>query len=208
MRFDANDETAFYVRRNELCDQFARWLETHRVAGEPGDANLLMDWKFGYGDGELGTWTTADVGEFLFRWCPHKLSAPQRYLAKVPSSVAAFVEFLAHTGMLAPGSGRPFDIRRYCQRNADRFLQEMNCPPLDGDAALEGIAALLKQLHETSPNAARELQPEVDVDEDEPRSVGPVRLPDADERRAAIRAAEDMPLLRALAEHCRHPDGS
>jgi hypothetical protein len=39
MRFDADDEAAFYERRDELGDEFARWLETHRVAGEPSDAD-------------------------------------------------------------------------------------------------------------------------------------------------------------------------
>ena len=53
MRFDADDEKAFHERRDELAEQFARWLETHRVAGEPTDAAMLMDWKFGYGDGAL-----------------------------------------------------------------------------------------------------------------------------------------------------------
>jgi hypothetical protein len=78
-----------------------------------------------------------------------------------------------------------------------RFGAGDSDPRLDGEAALEGIAAMLKQLHETSLAAA-------DVEE-EPRTVGPVRLPDGDERLAAIRVAEDMRLLRALAEHCRPP---
>jgi|tagenome__1003787_1003787.scaffolds.fasta_scaffold19873985_2 hypothetical protein len=48
----------------------ARWLNTHKVAGDRNDAGLLMDWKFGYADGALDTWTADDVGEFLFGWCP------------------------------------------------------------------------------------------------------------------------------------------
>jgi hypothetical protein len=42
------------------------------VAGEPSDAELLMDWKFGYGDGALDTWTplplvlTLGFAEFAF----------------------------------------------------------------------------------------------------------------------------------------------
>jgi hypothetical protein len=219
MRFDA-DETAFHERRDELTDQFARWLETHRVAGEPGAAALLMDWKFGYGDGALATWTTADVKEFLFGWCPRKLSASPEECAEIPGSVAAFVEFLVHTGLLGPGSGRPSDIRRYCERSTNRFLRAMRktanvgmatsmfsgAPLPTGEAALEGIASMLKQLHETSPDAARELLAAADEEEEEePRTVGPVRLPDAAERLAAIRAAEEMRMLRTLAEHCASP---
>lgn len=56
---------------------------------------------------------------------------------------------------------------------------------------------MLKQLHESSLPAA-------DVEE-EPQTIGPVRLPGPDERLAAIRTAADMRLLRALAEHCPPP---
>ncbi len=217
MRFDADDETAFYERRDELADQFARWLETHRVTGEPSDADLLMDWKWGYGDGALDNWTTADVEAFLLEWCPRKLSASPADCAEIPGSVAAFVEFLAHNGLLAPGSARPSDIRRYCERSTSRFLREMGnpanfgmaksmfsgVPQLGGKDALE-IAAMLEQLNETSPDAVGDLLAAADFEE-EPRTVGPVRLPDAAERTAAIAAAEEMRLLQALAEHCPSP---
>jgi hypothetical protein len=128
MQFDADAEAAFFERRDELADQFARWLETHRVAGDPVDAALLMDWRFGYGDGALDVWTTEDVGEFLFEWCPRKLAASPGDCAEIPGTVAAFVEFLAHNNLLAGGSARPSDIRRYCERSKDRFLREMRNP--------------------------------------------------------------------------------
>jgi hypothetical protein len=70
-------------------------------------------------------------------------------------------------------------------------------PRLEGEAAMEGIAAMLEQLHETSLAAE-------DVEE-EPPPIGPVRVPGLDERLTAVRTAEDMRLLRALAEHCRPP---
>ena len=76
-----------------------------------------MDWKFGYGDDALDTWTVGDVGEFLFGWCPRKLSAGPEESAEIPVSVAAFVEFLVHTGQLARGSDLPSEVRRYCERN-------------------------------------------------------------------------------------------
>jgi hypothetical protein len=216
MRFDTGAETTFYERRDELADRFGQWLETHRVAGEPSDAELLMDWKFGYGDGALDVWTAADVEEFLFGWCPRKLSASPDDCAEIPGSVAAFVEFLAHTDLLGPGSARPSDVRRYCERNTDRFLREMGnpanfgmakslfsgAPQLEGMDAL-GIAARLEQLNATSPDTVHELP--AAMDDEEPRTVGPVRLPDADERLAAVRTAEELRLLRALAEHCPPP---
>lgn len=219
LRFDGDDETTFLERRDELVDQFTGWLETHRVTGEPGDAELLLDWKFGYGGGELDTWTTADVEEFLFGWCPRKLSASPEDSAEIPGSVAAFVEFLADTGFLAPGSDRPSDIRRWCERGTDRFLRAMGDPAnfgmaksaftgallSAGEREVEAMSALLDQLEGQSPGAAWELLAAMEHEGDAPRTVGPVRLPDAEERLAAIRAAEDMRLLRALAEHCPSP---
>ena len=52
-----------------------------------------MDWKYGYGDGALDRWRVADVDEFLFDWCPRKLSAAPEDCAGIPTAVTAFVEF-------------------------------------------------------------------------------------------------------------------
>ena len=53
MRFTVENEQAFSVRRDALGEQFARWLTDQKVPGDPNDAGLLMDWKFGYADGAL-----------------------------------------------------------------------------------------------------------------------------------------------------------
>lgn len=115
MQFDLDDEKAFYARRDALGEQFAQWLTDQKVVGDPNVAGWLMEWKVGYGDGALDRWSVADVGEFLFDWCPRKVSAPPKFCAEFPPSVAAFVEFLAHTGLLAPGGDPPSQIRRYCE---------------------------------------------------------------------------------------------
>lgn len=128
MRFSVEDERAFSARLDALGEQFARWLNAQNVASDPNDAVLLLDWKFGYADGALDTWTVADVGEFLFGWCPRKLSANPNECAEIPVSVAAFVEFLAHTGLLTRGSDLPSQVRRYCERNTARFVREMGNP--------------------------------------------------------------------------------
>jgi hypothetical protein len=45
---------------------------------------------------------------------------------------------------------------------------------------------MLEQLHEASPDVVKELLAAMDTEDEEPRTVGPVRLRDADERLAAI----------------------
>ncbi|MCA1675566.1 MAG: hypothetical protein LC799_26415 [Actinobacteria bacterium] len=77
MRFAPGDEDAFYERRNELLEEFQGWLTSSRLTGaEPGYAEVALDWKWGYQDGDLGRWTVTDLEEFLLGWCPRKLSVP------------------------------------------------------------------------------------------------------------------------------------
>ena len=217
MRFTVEDEQAFSVRRDALGEQFARWLTDQKVPGDPNDAGLLMDWKFGYADGALDTWTVADVGEFLLEWCPRKLSAPPDACAEIPVSVAAFVEFLAHSGLLARGSDLPSQVRRYCERNTRRFVREMGDPAnfgmaksLFGAAAVQepgadALAALMRTVEGLPPTAAGALLDELIADDDDPPVVGPVRLPEEGERRDAIRAARVPRQLRMLADYCAPP---
>ncbi|WP_219414072.1 hypothetical protein [Pseudonocardia nigra] len=221
MQFDAEDEDAYFARRDQLGEQFAQWLNTHDVPGDPNDAGLLMDWKWSYADGRLDRWTVPDVHEFLFEWCPRKLSASPADCADIPLSVAGFVEFLAHTGMLGPGSAAPSAIRRHCESNVAAFVREMGNPANfgmakslfgsmgglepDADESLEGMATLLRQLPELPPGAVGEALAHLAGDETEPPPIGPVRLPSDADRLAAVRAAPVMRQLRDLAGYCASP---
>jgi hypothetical protein len=182
MTFGADDEGAYHRRRDELRGQFAQWLNTHDVSGDPNDAVLLMDWKWSH-DGRLDRWSVPDVHEFLFGWCTRKLSAAPADCAEIPLSVAAFVEFLADTGMLAAGSAAPAKVRRHCERNVDAFVREMGNPANFGpDPSLDHLA-----------------------EDAEPPAMAPVRLPPDSERLAVARATPVMGQLRALAAYCAPP---
>src|SRR4051794_41437844 len=122
MRFDDDDEQAFSIRRDQLVEQFATWLAAQQVAGDPSDAELLMDWKFGYGDGALDRWSVADAEEFLLDWCVRKLSAPSTVAAAIPRSVAAFVGFLDATRLLDRGRGPPPRGRGMCAPKRRRVV--------------------------------------------------------------------------------------
>lgn len=197
MTFDAEDEDAYYERRDELGEQFAEWLNTHGAPGDPNDAGLLMDWKWSYADGRLDHWSVPDVHEFLFEWCTRKLSAPPAHCAEIPLSVAAFMEFLAHTGMLAPGSTAPSAIRKYCERNIQKFVREM------GNPANHGMA---KSFFGSVGGPPLQLDDAVEeLDDVEPPVIAPVRLPSEDERLAVVRAVPVMGQLRTLAEYCASP---
>ncbi|MDN5747862.1 MAG: hypothetical protein L0H64_05005 [Pseudonocardia sp.] len=214
MQFDPDDEKPFHTRRDELGERFAGWLRAQDVSGDPNDAGLLMDWKWGYADGALDHWTVDDVRTFLFEWCPRKLSASPQDCAEIPISVAAFVEFLAHTGLLRAGS--PAQMRRYCERSTAAFLREMGNPANFGmaksifgggigvdagpDNPFDDVAALLGRL-----DAAEDDEDDEDA---EPALIGPVRLPSSEERLAAVRAIPLMRQVGLLAGYCASPGRS
>jgi hypothetical protein len=227
MRFDHDDEQAFHARRDELAAEFGEWLRTHDVPGDASDAILLMDWKFGYGDGALDSWTVPEVGEFLLDWCPRKLSATPQHCELLPRSAAAFVDFLAHSHLLGPRSQPPGQIRRYCEKTTARFLRDMGDPTkfgmakgllarmggLDTEAMQtpESIAELVERMNALPPDSPmRSLHqagfdgPIVPDGAGRP-AVGPIRLPDPQQRLAAVGDAADLRRLRLLAQWCPAP---
>lgn len=218
MHFDADDEDAFLARRDELGEQFATWLTTQKVPGDPSDADLLMDWKWSYADGELDRWSVTDVHEFLFGWCPRKLSADPQDCAEIPLSVAAFVEFLAHTGLLGRGADPPSQVRKFCDANTAKFVREMGNPANFGmakslvyggigpvfDGSGGDLAAMRRQLGQLSAVDLAETLNDL-ADDGPPVVIGPVRLPSAEDRIAAIRTAPIMRKLLLLADYCARP---
>jgi hypothetical protein len=73
-----------------------------------GDAGLALDWKWTYGDGELATWRTSDIYEFLHDWCPRKLSVTQADCVTIPVALVSYFSFLDEEELLGPGSA-PLD---------------------------------------------------------------------------------------------------
>lgn len=209
MRFDADDENAFNTRRDQLSEQFAAWLSAERVAGDPADAELLMEWKFGYGDGFLDVWGVGDAAEFLIDWCPRKLSATPQQYAQIPLSVAAFVEFLDSAGLLARGSDSPAQVREFCEKNTKKFMREMGNPANFGMAKsmFAGLGELPGPDDPEFPAALRELllDEDVEYDDEEPPVLGPVSMPADRERQDAVRAAPALRQLQLLAEYCAPP---
>jgi hypothetical protein len=81
-KFDPDDEGGFYQARPEILASFRVWLLQQGSAlestidGITGDVGIVLDWKWGYADGDLGSWSVLDIAEFLLEWCPRKLSVP------------------------------------------------------------------------------------------------------------------------------------
>ena len=209
MAFDGEDERAYFACRDELCTRFAEWAQREHYVADAGDVELLLDWKWGYGDGRLDHFDAADVEEFLLGWCPRKLASPPELIAGIPDSVAAYVDFLAQERLLANGCSA-VAVRRACTDLAPRFRSEMADPANFGMAKslLDGLDgsdpdALLERLAELTGASADEV---LDLLESpEPAVIGPVRAPTDDEVAAAITRARMLGQVRGLASRCAAP---
>jgi hypothetical protein len=208
MAFGSEDEQAYYTSRDELCTRFAEWAQRERNNADAGDVELLLDWKWGYGDGRLDRFDAADAEEFLLGWCPRKLASPPELVAGIPDAVAAYVDFLAHEHLLAPGCSA-VAVRRACADLAPRFRREMADPANFGMAksllgGLDGSEdALLERLAELTGVSTDEV---LDLlEHPEPAVIGPVRAPTDDEVAEAISRARMLRQVRGLAERCAAP---
>jgi hypothetical protein len=137
MRFDADkDEDAAHATREALVLRFARWRDDHPEHGsaDPWDVDLILSWKWGYGDGDYGLWTRTELDEVLLEHLPSKLSAAPEEVASIPSSIAAFTAFLDDEGLLDDRSD-PVNVladRALALRRA--FLDAMDDPARFGMA--------------------------------------------------------------------------
>ena len=209
MTFDGEDERAYFARRDELCTRFAEWAQHERSAADASDVELLLDWKWGYGDGHLDRFDACDVEEFLLGWCPRKLASPPELIAGIPDSVAAYVDFLAQERLLAPDCSA-VAVRRACTDLAPRFRREMADPANFGmaksllggldDSDPNALLERLAQLTGTSPDEVLDL-----LENPEPSVIGPVRAPTDDEVAAAIARARMFGQVRGLATRCAAP---
>jgi hypothetical protein len=105
MRFDVDDEDEFFATSKELVAQFeARLTERGQSLDLASDADLMLNWKWGYADGDLAWWRTGHLDELLLEWYPRKVSAPPDLVDITLPSVAAFLGFLHEEGLLSSAS--------------------------------------------------------------------------------------------------------
>lgn len=142
LQIGPDDDRGFNVARDALMERFGKWLVESSVgegvvAEIVGHAGLALEWKWGYGDGDLGRWHAGDVGEFLWDWCPRKLSVSQADSASIPGALVALATFLDAEDLLAPGSSSAADLAGAVAQVTDEFVAAM------GDASKFGLAKSL-----------------------------------------------------------------
>ncbi len=124
LSFTADEEEAFAEARDGLLAQFAGWRDTTERA--VFDAQLLLDWRWGYSDGDLATWTTAQLDEFLLEWCPRKVSMSPSEAPELVMSLRRFFTFLAAEGVLGLGSSSLRALDAHLMRVRAPFVQAMS----------------------------------------------------------------------------------
>jgi hypothetical protein len=229
LELSQDDEVGFGRVRGQLLVGFGGWLKTQPGLDEAAahdatvDAGIALDWKFGYGDGHLGRWTTGDVAEFLLSWCPRKLSVSQADSVTIPGSIAAFTDYLAAERLLAPGSASPARLRAAATGAVGDFVTAMGDPAnfgmaksifsgalADGGdpsdpAQLDGWVTRFNSLSDEErkavlPDSAFRTGGAADGRAPSSMTLPPVPLPPPEAAEAAAAAA---PVLRMFAELAR-----
>lgn len=216
MTFDVDDEDAFYRRRDELAHEFAGWLlrtgrahEQTETGSCVSDLELLLDWRWGYGDGDLARWDEGELTEFLLSWCPRKLSASPAEAAEVPDNLATAMVFWQEAGLLRAGSSSGDALAAHARDLHSDFVTEMGNPAnfgmakslvaQAGDIDLEDPLAMQRMIDEFNalPDSARSaiLDPALGGPRSQLPEIGPMTLPS---RADLLASAEAAPVLTAF----------
>src|SRR6266508_4646159 len=209
MEFRPEDEEAFYQARDELLDQFAAWAERRAPEADPTLVSFALDYKWGYGDGHLGRWITADLTDLLISWFPRKVSVFAEEAERVAPSLRAFVDWLAEEGLLDPASDLPAALRATLERLAPSFLAAMDDPSRYGPAKTlvalmqssgidvtdqDAISGFIGGFNELPEQERKHMLP-LPGDQAAPLELPPVRLaPEAD----LSTAADAVPAVERL----------
>jgi hypothetical protein len=208
MEIDPADERAFGKLSRRLQDGFQRWAAARGLAVDPFVVGLVLDYKGRYADGHLGCWLPADLRDMLCEWFPRKATMDDETIEQTVPTVAAFIDYLASSGLLTDVSAPPDQLKAALEKLAPTFRANMHDPARFGPAKSIATAMMAQGVDLTDPdavdrfigdfNAGRLGKPEQFLPVlESPASapLPPVRLASEEELRAAAGSA---PLLVRL----------
>lgn len=218
LHFAAEDTTGFEAASTSLLQRFEKWQCARGVPGllaaeVAGEAGIALEWKWSYGDGDLGWWRTEHLADFLLEWCPRKLSVPADECLSIPESLADFVTFLDAAGLLAKGSSPVAALERATEDLTEEFLEAMDDPSQFGMAKslfasfdLDGVdlddpaqlRALVDEFNARPLDERRQVIPDRVMAPARP-ALPPVALPDGDAVAASRSAAPIVSMFSTLA---------
>ena len=98
--YGPDDEEAFYAARDELSSRFELSPHGHDLGWV---AAQVMDFKWGYLDGDLSRWERVEVEEILLGLYPAKVMLDPDDLDQVVAGFAGFFRFLGDDGIVPAG---------------------------------------------------------------------------------------------------------
>lgn len=113
-------EDAYRLARDELLHRFRAWRPDRAVHDY---ADIALDFKYYYRDGEFLRWSEADVDELLLDWVPRKVLVPDGYYGELAVGIRDFLRFLDETGRLAPGSATFAELESAVARYAPEMAR-------------------------------------------------------------------------------------
>jgi hypothetical protein len=96
LSLDPEDDDEFESASEELAEHLFEVCEGDPVVERSGPfvAGTMLDYKWRYGDRQLGCWTTEDLDDYLLDYFPRKVSADHELVADTPACVVAFLTML------------------------------------------------------------------------------------------------------------------
>ncbi len=93
---DPEDDEGLDAASEELARHLVEVNEGDPVVERSGPfvAQTMCDYKWRYGDRRLGSWTTADLDEYLLDYFPRKVCADDELVRDAPGCVVAFLTML------------------------------------------------------------------------------------------------------------------
>jgi hypothetical protein len=224
-RFGPEDEDAFFAARDEVVARFHGWLDERGLSADLGsDADLLLRFTWGYLDGDILTWCVEDLDAILLELYPREVTAPPDLVELVVPSTAAFLDFLADEGLLAPGSDPLPRLKQRLEELAEPFRDAMDDPstsgmakspfgamaddggdPADAGSMDAWIESFNAGTYEERSQALRARMMPLPSPGGHPRRLPPVALAPEHELVEAARTAPAMRRLAGFVEHVRAP---
>src|ERR687897_1641442 len=153
MEIDPADERAFGKLSRRLQDGFQRWAAARGLAVDPFVVGLVLDYKGRYADGHLGCWIPADLRDMLCEWFPPKATMDDETIEQTVPTVAAFIDYLASSGLLTDVSAAPDELKAALEKLAPTFRAYMADPARFGPAKSIATAMMAQGVDLTDSDA-------------------------------------------------------
>src|SRR6266540_1632899 len=132
MEIDPADERAFGKLSRRLQDGFERWAAARSLPVDPFVVGLVLDYKGRYADGHLGCWIPANLRDMLCEWFPRKATMEDETIEQTVPTVAAFIDYLASSGLLTDVSAPPDELKAALKKLVPTFRANMSDPARSG----------------------------------------------------------------------------